>query len=553
MRVAFLGEPTGYLGAVHSALAKLLQDDGHVVTMLDWDSPTDLGHLTSHFCMYDRVVGTTLLTCCSSVDMNDPHVRARIVAVAHIGVISRLFYEQLTNVSETTPVHALCGVSPDTLVHFAEERGVTQPMVLTPIGIHTGVMRTHYAQQIQTLGFVGELNHPFAEHYDAVKRPDMAREIASLTGCKLVEVTPETIDAVDLIVCTSLVEGAAVDILEAAARGVPVISTRVGNLAPLTKLCVFNSPAEAVSFIRTFDTAGVEAYARELAAEVQSVYDWKHVYPKYWRPLFVTPVERPVCVQTAVFKNDGGVEIKFDLNLSPGHIYTSHFVRRDNHEVMFRRLSNYLIDHGYVNGHVIDSGAWIGDNTLPWAMKLRSTPHKVYAIDPSPDNCHWIREVAALNELTNVAVVETALSDKPETLRTLNDLRHCSFTETGANQANAVTLDGMMRDGVFDGRVAYVHLDVEGMEQRVLRGASDLLDAWSPIVAFEQHINSDPVTSLVDWLKTKGYIIFMITEVLPGCNLDCRNFLAFPTTQADALVTELTILVKLNMLATWPV
>lgn len=236
-------------------------------------------------------------------------------------------------------------------------------------------------------------------------------------------------------------------------------------------------------------------------------------------------------VESVVFTNDGDVEILYDLSAVPGHVHTDVFPYRNNFEVSFRRMCTFLIDNGLVRGAIVDSGAWIGDNAVPWGARLKQKgrDYKVYAIDPSPDNCTWMKRLVELNNLPNVKILQVALSDKEEELATDGDLRHCSFVNgDGATRVRAITLDRLMHMGALE-RVSFMHLDVEGMEARVLAGASALIDAWSPMIAFEQHLHTDQVSALAKWLQTKGYTVFIMNEPLIGCQPDCRNFFAVPS------------------------
>jgi hypothetical protein len=61
-----------------------------------------------------------------------------------------------------------------------------------------------------------------------------------------------------------------------------------------------------------------------------------------------------------------------------------------------------------------------------------------------------------------------------------------------------------------------------------------------PIIAFEQHLETDNVMELVDHMIYNKYVVFMIDEILPGCRTDCRNFLSFPIEKFDdKMVDEL--------------
>lgn len=226
-------------------------------------------------------------------------------------------------------------------------------------------------------------------------------------------------------------------------------------------------------------------------------------------------------MDTTIFHNDGGVVVK----LVPGHSRNAEFSYRDGCEVLFRRIHAWLFHNGYIRGAVIDLGAWIGDNTLPWSFL---TCHTIYAIDPSPANCEYVRALAAANQRSNIVVLEHAISDRDEELRTTDMLDHCSFvwnTSPSGNAVQATSLDALLARGVLTG-VDYIHLDVEGMEHKVLVGASSLLKQYRPMVSFEQHIDTENWQSIVDMFD--GYEVYRIEEVMPHCRHDCRNFLAIP-------------------------
>ena len=239
----------------------------------------------------------------------------------------------------------------------------------------------------------------------------------------------------------------------------------------------------------------------------------------------------------AHFSNDNGVAIQYHMN----HRFAGLFGSRNEHEVMFRRISTYLINQGHIRGNIVDLGAWIGDNALPWTKNIGPNS-VVYAIDPSPDNCQFIRDLASLNNIQNIRVIEKAISDKREVLCTNDHLTHCSFVSdedslTARNQVKAWPLDELYNAGEI-ADVAYIHLDVEGMENRVVAGATKLIEECRPIIAFEQHLDQDPFIELSAHIAEKGYTVYLINEVLPGCRPDCRNFIAFPSDRFDDAFIE---------------
>lgn len=224
---------------------------------------------------------------------------------------------------------------------------------------------------------------------------------------------------------------------------------------------------------------------------------------------------------SCIFTNDNDVEIK----LLENHTFSNIFSKRNNHEVLFRRIHSYLINKNIIKKNIIDLGAWIGDNSVPWAKQIEGI---VYAIDPSPDNILFICVMCQLNNIKNVTTIQKAISDRNEILYTDESLHHCSFNNVnGRTNVNAYSLDYLHAVNLIDD-IGYIHLDVEGLEEKVINGASLIIEKFRPIITFEQHLTVDNYKSLSDYLANKNYIVYLINEILPGCNHDCRNLMAFP-------------------------
>ena len=228
---------------------------------------------------------------------------------------------------------------------------------------------------------------------------------------------------------------------------------------------------------------------------------------------------------SCIFTNDNDVEVKLIK-----HRISRIFSTRDKHEIMFRRINTFLINEKIIQKNIIDLGGWIGDNSIPWAINLPEST--IYCIDPSGNNIRFIKDMCALNRISNLKTIQVAVSDKIETLTTNGNIDHCSFVynnpnNDGKKKEYAVSLDSLHDDGDIKD-IGMIHLDVEGMEYRVMKGGELLIDKYLPIITYEQHIELDDTEIIKKFLKSKKYIIYMIDEILPGCRLDCRNFIAFP-------------------------
>ena len=267
---------------------------------------------------------------------------------------------------------------------------------------------------------------------------------------------------------------------------------------------------------------------------------------------------------TAMFENDGYTLIKL-----PGCSKSEKFASRMHHEPLFRRFCYWMMKNGIIDCHknIIDLGAWIGDNSLIWAKNIASTPlastplastplastplaSLVYAIDPSENNCNFMRALAEFNSIENIVIIQKAISDGENLVTTNDDIDHCSFVydnvgETGVTKLTSTSLDKLYETGVIT-NIGFIHLDVEGMEFQVLTGAERIITKFRPVIAYEQHFELDDVMKIVNLLKEHGYINFIINEILPGCRPDCRNLLAFPNEVPVSVFEAMCASAKVN-------
>ena len=235
---------------------------------------------------------------------------------------------------------------------------------------------------------------------------------------------------------------------------------------------------------------------------------------------------------SCIFINDNNVEIKLT-----DHAFSDTFKNRPIHEAIFRIINTYLINNNIINKdkNIIDLGAWIGDNSIPWAKNINGI---VYAIDPSKDNCDYINGMKILNNINNILIIKAAISDSEKIISTDDNLHHCTFTNNDSlsNKIESFSLDTLYKHGVIRD-VGYIHLDVEGMENLVIEGSKQLINDLKPIITFEQHLYSDNYNEICKKLDN-NYTIFLINELLLGCREDCRNFIAFPNTIFNSNIIE---------------
>lgn len=252
----------------------------------------------------------------------------------------------------------------------------------------------------------------------------------------------------------------------------------------------------------------------------------------------------------AKFIHEGDIEIYlprisvFDALFSSDKkpIRAADYLSRPNTEVLLRKTIFSLYKQGYLSKKksIIDIECWLADNSLVWA-KLLERDSTVYAVDPSIENLSFGKELAELNGIPNVSWVEAVCADKPGvSLDFDGQLDHTGFYESSdsnSRQIKSTTLDEIVGESNRQ-NIGLMHVDVEGFELKVLRGAEAIIGESRPVITFEQHIAKEDVGSVIGFLKARNYDIFMVNEVLPGCSLDCRNFIAFDANKSHPTIDQ---------------
>lgn len=226
------------------------------------------------------------------------------------------------------------------------------------------------------------------------------------------------------------------------------------------------------------------------------------------------------------FINDGCQMVKLPLDSTLSKIYEG----RVHKESLLRQVHTYLIKNNIIDKtkNVIDLGAWIGDNVIPWAKMFSGT---IYAIDPSEVNCEYIKRLAAINNCGNVQIIQSAISNVEKILYTSDSAEHCKFTTTDVDTKFSIkctTLDILKSNNTIT-NIGFMHLDVEDMEYDVLCGAKTIIEEYRPIITYEVHTcRYNVFPQIKSMLHNYDYTQYMINEINYGCYPDCTNILSIP-------------------------
>jgi FkbM family methyltransferase len=140
---------------------------------------------------------------------------------------------------------------------------------------------------------------------------------------------------------------------------------------------------------------------------------------------------------------------------------------------------------------VIDVGANVGFYTRRFAEWVRPGG-EVIAIEPEEVNFSTLKRVIARRGLMNVRGIQAAASESAGSLFLQKNPFHPAdhrVAEAGV-KVSAVTIDDVLRERRRDGDIAPCHvslikIDVQGAEERVLRGAMRTLRELRPAVFME--------------------------------------------------------------------
>jgi FkbM family methyltransferase len=199
---------------------------------------------------------------------------------------------------------------------------------------------------------------------------------------------------------------------------------------------------------------------------------------------------------------------------------------------------------------VFDIGANYGTHSL----LLLALGMRTISFEPNPACHNYFRLVCESNHL-NYQLEPTAVGASPG----LTELSYPEREEwLGTTQSTAseqmtgnirkigvpvTTVDHYARD--HEAPIDLIKIDVEGMELDVLRGATQTLKQWKPILLFESW-KSEPRTELADFLHDSGYEICVLPlgELTRPPSLPRQEFLQSDQTNFGA--------VPIGKLETWP-
>lgn len=221
-------------------------------------------------------------------------------------------------------------------------------------------------------------------------------------------------------------------------------------------------------------------------------------------------------------KNVLGNEIcgfKFTDQSYNKHCFMNEFTQKDK---------NY-----FANKDIIDAGAYIGDSSLAFS-KLTSS--NVHAFEPFIESFNKLLENIKLNDVDNIVPVEASLSDKngeEKIYLSGNNVQGITSDESirhydQAFTVETMTIDKYVRDNNLN--VGFIKVDVEGTEQRLLKGAIETIKSQKPVLILSIYHNPSDFFEIKPWIENLdlGYNFKISKErpwtFLADTVLECRPY-----------------------------
>ena len=160
----------------------------------------------------------------------------------------------------------------------------------------------------------------------------------------------------------------------------------------------------------------------------------------------------------------------------------------------------------------VDVGAGFGAYSLP-AAKCVGKKGMIFSFEPGAITKLHLEKSKVLNDFDHLEVIDKALAAEPgkRNWKVAATPEFNKLDETGEKEILVTTLDKWWE---FEGRIDIdmLKIDVNGDEEKILKGASQLLEETAPLLL----ISVSKENSLVDALKEKGYKIY---EYIPGAGI----------------------------------
>jgi FkbM family methyltransferase len=170
---------------------------------------------------------------------------------------------------------------------------------------------------------------------------------------------------------------------------------------------------------------------------------------------------------------------------------------------------------------VFDLGANAGFYTLAFARLVEERGH-VWAFEPLAENAASLRRHVALNDLTNVTVVQAAVADRTGVagFAFAGDKSEGSLSEGASLLVPTLSLDEYCVQAGID-CPDLIKIDIEGGESLALRGAARAIAQGRATILLALHGREQEENCLLI-LRAAGYVLQYL-DGAPACDVPLRS------------------------------
>lgn len=212
------------------------------------------------------------------------------------------------------------------------------------------------------------------------------------------------------------------------------------------------------------------------------------------------------------------------------HINYTDILIDNSHYLVPQYAHHRPAGHAVLNGHIYESqthilmesilkstgksaihaGAFFGDMLPNFSKYCQSN---LYVFEPVLENYIMSRRCAQINDLTNIVMFNSALSDETghAYIKTLGDNGlHMAGMSHLASQSNQTQLTNTIRiDDLTLKELSVIHLDVEGHEIFAINGALETIKREEPIILMEDSKSKD-----MNVIKNLGYEMLFESDLI---------------------------------------
>lgn len=272
MKIAIFSEVNWAFGRIHNEMIRCMPE--HDFEYFDWKLVPVLEDFASRYTDFDVIIGNTeILTAAPFAGRAIPLAyAARCLAILHCPILEHAYYTERVF---TTLGPTYMGVSPSCCAALSTI--LCRAVPVTPFGINPH----DFPKRIPPVGLlVAGLTAASGQH----KNIHLISEICNVSGLSLKPMTrangeiftqhSKLYDGIDLFLCASSFDAGPLGNFEAAALGIPVLSTAVGNWCYVKSALCFKTPTDAaqiISFWRANPDARIR-YATAVRDEVHALW-----------------------------------------------------------------------------------------------------------------------------------------------------------------------------------------------------------------------------------------------------------------------------------------